>query len=77
MPGIVGHNVRSVREMVYELEVDSWLVLHSDGLTDKWSTADYPGLLGCSPLVVAATLLRDAAVRRDDAGVLTCRTEPR
>ena len=47
--------------------------MHSDGLTDKWDIADYPGLLDCSPLVVAATLLRDAAVRRDDAGVLACR----
>jgi hypothetical protein len=75
MPGIVGHNVRGVRELVYDLDADSWLVLHSDGLTDKWTLGDYPGLLGCSPLVVSATLLRDAAVRRDDAGVLTCRTE--
>ena len=73
MPGIVGHNVRAARAMVYPLEPDSWVVLHSDGLTEKWSVADYPGLLDCSPLVVAATLLRDAAVRRDDAGVLVCR----
>jgi anti-sigma regulatory factor (Ser/Thr protein kinase) len=75
MPGIVGHNLRGLREMVYDLDADSWLVLHSDGLTDKWAMDDYPGLLACSPLVVAATLLRDAAVRRDDAGVLVCRTE--
>jgi hypothetical protein len=77
MPGIVGHNIRNARELVYELDDDSWVVMHSDGLTDKWNVADYPGLLACSPLVVGATLLRDAAVRRDDAGVLTCRAGER
>ena len=77
MPGIVGQNIRNVREMTYALDADSWVVMHSDGLTDKWDVADYPGLLACSPLVVGATLLRDAAVRRDDAGVLVCRAGAR
>jgi anti-sigma regulatory factor (Ser/Thr protein kinase) len=77
MPGIVGHNIRNAREQVYELAADSWVVMHSDGLTDKWDLARYPGLLTCSPLVVGATLLRDAAVRRDDAGVLACRAGAR
>ena len=51
--------------------------MHSDGLTDKWDLGRYPGLLVRSPLVVAATLLRDAAVRRDDASVLVCRVDGR
>jgi anti-sigma regulatory factor (Ser/Thr protein kinase) len=78
MPGIVGHNLRTVQDVVHDLEPDSWLVMHSDGLSEKWDTSDYRGLLGRSALVVAATLMRDAAVRRDDAGVLACWTgEPR
>ena len=77
VPGIVGHNVRTVQEVVHELEPDSWLVMHSDGLSDKWDTSHYRGLLARTPLVVAATLMRDAAVRRDDASVLACWTSER
>jgi hypothetical protein len=40
---------------------------------DRWDVADYPGLLRHSPQVIAATLLRDAGVRRDDACVLAAR----
>jgi serine phosphatase RsbU (regulator of sigma subunit) len=69
-PGIVGHNARAVRETTYDLEPDSWVVLHSDGLPEKWDIADYPGILEHSPLVLAATLMREATVRRDDASVL-------
>ena len=36
------------------------MVLHSDGLTDRWSLDDYPGLSTHPPVVIAATLLRDA-----------------
>jgi hypothetical protein len=68
--GIVGHNARAVRETIYDLEPDSWVVLHSDGLSEKWDIADYPGILEHSPLVLAATLMREAGVRRDDASVL-------
>ena len=51
--------------------------MHSDGVTDKWRLADYPGLAaGHTPLVVATTLLRDAGVRRDDATVLVARAGP-
>jgi anti-sigma regulatory factor (Ser/Thr protein kinase) len=70
-PGIVGDRQRrSIREYEYPMDTGSVVVLHSDGLTDRWNLADYPGLLRHAPLVVAGTLLRDAGVRRDDAGVL-------
>jgi anti-sigma regulatory factor (Ser/Thr protein kinase) len=77
MPGIVGHNLRAVQDMTYDVEPDAWVVMHSDGLTEKWELDRYPGLLTCSPLVVATTLLRDAAVHRDDASVLACPGQPR
>lgn len=70
MPGIAGHQRRTVREFEYPLPADGLVVLHSDGVTERWSLDDYPGLWRSSPIVVAATLLRDAGVRRDDASVL-------
>jgi len=70
-PGFVGDRQRrTIREYEYPTEPGDLLVLHTDGLTDKWDLANYPGLVGRSPVVIAATLLRDAGVRRDDAGVL-------
>ncbi|HEX7746980.1 MAG TPA: SpoIIE family protein phosphatase [Micromonosporaceae bacterium] len=70
LPGIAGHQRRVVREFSYDLPADAAVVLHSDGLTDRWRLDDYPGLLSRTAIVVAATLLRDAGLRRDDAAVL-------
>lgn len=72
-PGIVGHNAPTVRETVYDVAPGSWVVLHTDGLSEKWDTADYPGVLDHSPLVLAATLMRQAGHVRDDASVLVAK----
>ncbi|BCJ59125.1 transcriptional regulator [Micromonospora endophytica] len=74
LPGIAGHQRPAIREYDYPFDSDSLLIMHTDGVADRWQLAEYPGLLGRSPLVVAATLLRDAGVRRDDAGVLVARS---
>ncbi|GGM60953.1 transcriptional regulator [Micromonospora sonchi] len=73
LPGIAGHQHPAIRQYDYPFAPDSLLIMHTDGVADRWQLADYPGLAGRSPLVVAATLLRDAGVRRDDAGVLVAR----
>ncbi|MBL6276839.1 SpoIIE family protein phosphatase [Micromonospora fiedleri] len=73
LPGIAGHQRPTIRQYDYPFDADSLLIMHSDGVVDRWRLADYPGLTGRSPLVVAATLLRDAGIRRDDAGVLVAR----
>ena len=73
LPGIAGHQRRQIREFDYPLDADSIVLMHSDGVVDRWSPADYPGLLSHSPVVIAATVLRDAGTRRDDAGVLVAR----
>ncbi|GAB3355541.1 hypothetical protein GCM10027452_23090 [Micromonospora halotolerans] len=76
LPGIAGHQRPSVREYDYPFPAGATLVMHSDGVVDRWDLADYPGLAGRAPLLVAATLLRDAGIRRDDACVLVARAEP-
>ncbi|GAA0406250.1 ATP-binding protein [Micromonospora gifhornensis] len=73
LPGIAGHQRPTIRQYDYPFDADSLLIMHSDGVVDRWRLPDYPGLTGRSPLVVAATLLRDAGIRRDDAGVLVAR----
>ena len=69
-PGILGTFSKRVREIESPIAPNSVVVLHSDGLTSKWSLSHYPGLRVNDPLVIAATLLRDAGIRHDDACIL-------
>ncbi|WP_229399317.1 SpoIIE family protein phosphatase [Micromonospora okii] len=73
LPGIAGHQRPIVREYDYAFPSGASLVMHSDGVVDRWQLDDYPGLTARAPLVMAATLLRDAGLRRDDACVLVAR----
>jgi anti-sigma regulatory factor (Ser/Thr protein kinase) len=73
LPGIAGHQRHQIRQYDYPIAPDAVVLMHSDGVADRWDPADYPGLLSHSPALIAATVLRDAGVRRDDAGVLVAR----
>ncbi|MCX4744619.1 SpoIIE family protein phosphatase [Kitasatospora sp. NBC_01287] len=72
-PGIVGHQLPTLRTHEQPLPPDGAVVLHSDGLTERWQPAALPGLLRHLPVVTAGLLLREAGVRRDDAGVVVAR----
>jgi anti-sigma regulatory factor (Ser/Thr protein kinase) len=74
-PGIVGDRTPRVRVVELSLPDGAVLVMHSDGVRDRWSLDAYPGLAARSPLLIAATLMRDFGVRRDDAAVLVARRE--
>lgn len=73
LPGIAGHQRRQIRQFDYPIDAESIVLMHSDGVVDRWQPADYPGLLSRSPAVIAATVLRDAGIRRDDAGVVVAK----
>jgi anti-sigma regulatory factor (Ser/Thr protein kinase) len=70
VPGIAGHQARSIRQFGYDAPPGAAIILHSDGLSSRWQPATLPGLNTMDPLVVAAALLSQAGSRRDDAGVL-------
>ncbi|MFG3284480.1 SpoIIE family protein phosphatase [Streptomyces sp. NPDC048111] len=72
-PGIVGHQIRQLRTYENQLAPGGVLVMHSDGLSERWSAADLAGLLHHPPAVIAAALLRQAGTRRDDASVVVAR----
>ncbi|MFJ2259313.1 ATP-binding SpoIIE family protein phosphatase [Streptomyces sp. NPDC087844] len=69
-PGIVGAHMRRLRTFEEPLPAHGALVMHSDGLTERWDHHTLPGLLRHTPLVMAGQLLREAGVRRDDASVV-------
>jgi anti-sigma regulatory factor (Ser/Thr protein kinase) len=77
LPGVLGQQqTRTFRQFDYPVNGARLLMMHSDGLTDRWDLATYPGLSTRTPLVVAATVLRDAARRRDDACLAVARLIP-
>ncbi|MFY9928980.1 MAG: ATP-binding SpoIIE family protein phosphatase [Streptosporangiaceae bacterium] len=70
VPGIAGHQARSFRQFTYDVPPGAAVILHSDGISSRWQAAALPGLNGRDPLLIAATLLGQAGIHRDDAGVL-------
>jgi anti-sigma regulatory factor (Ser/Thr protein kinase) len=70
VPGIAGHQARTIRQYEYDLTPGTSVILHSDGISSRWEAAALPGLAARDPLVVAAAVLAEAGSHRDDAGVL-------
>jgi anti-sigma regulatory factor (Ser/Thr protein kinase) len=73
VPGIAGYQARTIRAFDYPLDPGAAVVLHSDGLTEKWTAEGRERLFVGGPRVIAAALMRDAGVHKDDAGVLVCK----
>ncbi|HET9254834.1 MAG TPA: ATP-binding SpoIIE family protein phosphatase [Pseudonocardiaceae bacterium] len=71
--GIAGYREPIVRPFDYALPAGSVVVLHSDGVSSRWSVETLDDLVANPPLVIAATVLRDAGIRRDDACVLAAK----
>lgn len=68
--GIVGYQMRTVQEFTCAWAPTDSLVLHSDGLADRWDLSSYPGILTRDPSVIAAALYRDCVRGTDDATVM-------
>ena len=71
-PGIVGQQMRTVREVEATVGPGCLVVVHSDGLTAKWDLSRIDGATRQAPDVIAGLLLREAS-RPDDATVVVAR----
>jgi len=71
--GTAGHIAPRIREFTYPFSGASAVILHSDGLSNRWRVADYPGLAACHPSLIAAVLFRDFRRARDDATIAVMR----
>jgi anti-sigma regulatory factor (Ser/Thr protein kinase) len=74
--GTAGVLMRKAQQLDYAWPDRALLIMHSDGLTNRWSVASYEGLFTKHPAVIAATLHRDHLRGRDDATVVVVRVEP-
>jgi anti-sigma regulatory factor (Ser/Thr protein kinase) len=70
MDGILGHNVREVRQFSYPWPSQAVLVMATDGLDTRWDLSDYPGLASHHPSLIAGVLFRGHRRERDDATVV-------
>lgn len=73
--GMAGHGTPQIRTFQYGLAQGSVIILHSDGLSARWDIAQYPGLFGMHPALIAGVLTRDYRRGRDDATIVALRAE--
>jgi anti-sigma regulatory factor (Ser/Thr protein kinase) len=74
IPGIAGVQARTIRQFEYEVPPGAAVIVHSDGVSSRWEAATLPALEARDPLLIAAVLLAEAGVHRDDAGVLVLKS---
>jgi anti-sigma regulatory factor (Ser/Thr protein kinase) len=75
--GTAGLQMRRAQQMDYAWPEHAILIMHSDGVTNRWSVAAYEGLFSRHPAVIAAILHRDHLRGRDDATIVVVRVRPR
>jgi anti-sigma regulatory factor (Ser/Thr protein kinase) len=72
--GTVGAEMRrTIASQTYPWPANGLLVMHTDGLTGRWSLDDYPGLLCRHPATIATILSRDFSRGRDDITAVVVR----
>jgi anti-sigma regulatory factor (Ser/Thr protein kinase) len=68
--GTLGHVMRRVQEFEFDFPAGALLILQSDGLTTRWSSEEYPGLLAKHAGLIAGVLYRDHNRGTDDVTVV-------
>jgi anti-sigma regulatory factor (Ser/Thr protein kinase) len=72
--GTVGHEARKFQEFSYSFPRGAVLILHSDGLSSRWTLDAYPGLAVRDPALIAGVLYRDFQRGRDDVTIVVLRS---
>ncbi len=68
--GILGVQLLRKQQFEYDYVPGDRIVMHSDGMSARWSLGAYPGLFARHAAVIAGVLYRDHARARDDVTVL-------
>jgi hypothetical protein len=71
--GTVGAYMSRAQEFNYPWNPNAVFVMHSDGLSTRWSLDQYPGIWSKNPSMIAALLHRDFDRGRDDVTVLVAK----
>lgn len=73
--GIVGYEVARRQEFTYPWTGSARLIMHSDGLNQRWNLASYQGLSRRPASLQAGVLYRDHARGRDDVTVVVVKAQ--
>ena len=73
--GVIGLRAPKVVVTEHPWSGEHVMVLHSDGLTSRWSWKDFPGLEAKPAAAAAHELLRALAKDQDDATVVVVRSK--
>jgi anti-sigma regulatory factor (Ser/Thr protein kinase) len=74
--GILGVQTMRQQEFNYDWPETGLIIMHSDGLSARFSLADYPGLATRHSALIAGVLYRDHARARDDATIVVIGRKP-
>lgn len=71
--GVLGQNMRTPRMQEIQLEPGDLIVLYTDGISDRFTVDNYPGILQHPPAQVTETLIQRFGKSHDDAGCIAAR----
>ena len=74
--GVLGQNMRTPRPQTLQLEAGDLIVLYTDGVRDRFTSDDYPGLFHHAPKKVAQTIVERFGKPYDDAACIAVRYNP-
>jgi negative regulator of sigma-B (phosphoserine phosphatase) len=71
--GVLGQNIRTPRTQSIQLDPGDVIVLYTDGVSDRFTTDDYPGVLRHAPKEVASNIVERFGKDHDDAACIAVR----
>ena len=71
--GVLGQNMRTPLQQSLKLASGDLLVLYTDGVSDRFTTSDYPGLVRQAPDDVVRNILDRFGKDHDDSGCIAIR----
>jgi len=74
--GVVGQNMRTPRPQSARLEPGDLIVLYTDGVSDRFTSQEYPGVLHHAPEEVVRNIVQRFGKDHDDAACIAVRYCP-
>ena len=71
--GILGQNMRTPLPQTLQLDAGDLIVLYTDGVSDRFTSEDYPGVLRHTPKDVASNIVQRFGKDHDDAACIAVR----
>jgi negative regulator of sigma-B (phosphoserine phosphatase) len=71
--GVLGQNMRTPVPQTLQLDPGDLIVLYTDGVSDRFTSNDYPGVLRHAPKEVASNIVQRFGKGHDDAACIAVR----